>query len=36
METRHCNDCGEEWTDTGDETCPECGSNDTEIVDDQE
>lgn len=37
METRICNNCGEEWADTGDEHCPHCGSENTEIIsDDQE
>lgn len=33
-ESRRCNNCGEEWKDTGDDICPFCGSNNTEIVDD--
>jgi len=31
-EDRKCNDCDERWLDTGDEECPYCGSDDTEIV----
>lgn len=30
-ETRVCNECEEEWTDTGDEVCPFCGSDKTEV-----
>lgn len=32
MEKRRCNECGEEWQDTGDPDCVFCGSDDTEIV----
>jgi RNA polymerase subunit RPABC4/transcription elongation factor Spt4 len=32
METRVCNNCDEEWVDTGDEVCPFCGSENTEIL----
>lgn len=32
-EERTCNVCGETWTDTGDLTCPFCGSDDIEIYD---
>ena len=35
-ERRFCNVCGEEWTDTGDEECPFCGSDNTEIMDDED
>lgn len=33
METRHCNECGESWTDTGDYECPFCGNDNTSIED---
>lgn len=29
-EQRICNVCGEYWTDTGDDRCPFCESDDTE------
>lgn len=32
-EKRKCNNCGEEWTDTGDEGCPFCGDENTYIID---
>ncbi len=32
-EERECNQCGECFPDTGDETCPICGSSDTHIID---
>ena len=35
-EHRRCNDCGEEWTDTGDPACPFCGSDRTEIIEEEE
>ena len=36
IEIRICNDCGEEWPDTGDEQCPFCGSWDTDIKDEDD
>jgi len=30
-ETRKCQECGEAYTDTGDNECPFCGSTHTEI-----
>lgn len=35
-EIRKCDICGEEWVDTGDDTCPYCGSMSTEILTDEE
>ena len=31
-ERRFCNNCGAEWDDEGGETCPYCGSDNTEIL----
>lgn len=30
---RLCNDCGQTFPDTGDDECPNCGSNDTFCID---
>ena len=35
-EIRRCNECGEEWPDTGDYECPFCGSDDTYIIEEEE
>ena len=35
-EKRRCNECGEEWPDSGDYECPHCGSQDTFIVEEEE
>ncbi len=34
-EKRRCNECGEEWLDTGAYECPFCGSDDTFIVEEE-
>jgi len=34
-ESRKCNECGEWWIDTGDFICPFCGSNETEIIEEE-
>lgn len=34
IEERQCNNCGETWVDSGDLTCPFCGSEDTQIIED--
>jgi rubrerythrin len=31
-EVRRCNRCKYEWEDEGEEKCPRCGSEDTEVV----
>ena len=35
-EEKSCNECGEQWIDTGDDQCPFCGSSNIEPVDDEE
>ena len=35
-EMRQCNNCGEMWVCTGDDTCRFCGSEDTQPVEDEE
>lgn len=35
-EIRQCNTCGESWTDSGADICRFCGSEDTDIVEDDE
>ena len=35
-EERKCNVCGETWVDTGNEECPFCGSENTEIDDSED
>ena len=36
METRRCEDCGEEWRDTGDYECPFCESSNTVVIADDD
>lgn len=35
-EQRQCDICGEIWYDTGDATCPFCGSDETAIVEEDQ
>ena len=35
-EEKSCNECREQWIDTGDDQCPFCGSSNIEPVDDEE